>query len=200
VAYSQRPLSLASVTGLENNPKVPSMANMLSSGKAFADLSSWRKVDVSGTEALSWLEQLVSVRVTDLAPGQGLVAVMRSNQSVLAKITIAVAGGNVLLIQEPSQSCFIMDLLSARVEGSDVVLDDRTEDLALFAFPGRAVAPNAPGTAFYAPSCLGVGIDLISLMADRRFVLSSLEKAFTLAGPEDLETWRVASAGDKGGV
>jgi len=170
------------------------MTSMLSSGRAFADLSSWRKVDVSGTEALTWLNELVAERVTGLVPGQGLPAVsLRSTQGPLASFTIAVAGGNVLLIQEPSQSCFVMDLLSGEVEGSDVVLDDRTEDLALFAFPGRAVAPNAPGTAFYVPSCLGTGIDLVSLMEDRRFVLASLEKAFTLAGREDVESWRAAS-------
>lgn len=184
---------MAVVADREYGPEAPSMTSKLSSSRGFADLSSWRKVDVSGTQALSWLSELIAEKVTGLVPGQGLPASLRSTQGPLASFTIAVAGGNVLLIQEPSQPYFVMDLLSGEVEGSDVVLDDRTEELALFAFPGRAVAPNAPGTAFYAPSCLGVGIDLVSLMEDRHFVLASLERAFTLVGQEDVETWRAAT-------
>jgi len=175
---------------------------MLSSGKAFVDLSSWRKVGVSGAEALSWLDELVSAPVADLGPGLGLPAVrLRSAETTLTSFAIAVAGGNILLIQEPTQSLFVMDLLLGEMKGSDVALDDRTMELALFAFPGRKVAPNAPGTAFYAPSCLGMGIDLVSMMDDRRFVLRSLEKAFTLADHEAVQSWRAASrarvAGDE---
>lgn len=167
------------------------ISSRISSGKAFADLSGWTKLSVSGAEALTWLDGLCPVSVAELAPGQAIpdVPLAREGGS-LGTFAIAIAGASVLLIQEPSRSSSTRGLLSADARVWDVEVEDRTEDLALFAFPGREMAPNAPGTAFYAPSCLGTGVDLVALSEDRRFVLSSLKKAFKLVSPQELESWR----------
>ncbi|HEU4488924.1 MAG TPA: hypothetical protein VFS38_06515 [Actinomycetota bacterium] len=167
------------------------ISSRLSSGKAFADLSGWTKLSVSGAEALRWLDSLCSVSVAELAPGRAIpdVPLAREGRS-LGTFAIAIAGASVLLIQEPARSSSTLGLLSADARAWDVDVEDRTENLALVSFPGREMAPNAPGTAFYAPSCLGTGVDLVALSEDRRFVLSSLAKAFSLASPQELESWR----------
>ena len=167
------------------------ISSRLSSGKAFADLSEWTKLSLSGAEALTWLDGICPDSVVELAPGKAIpdVPLAREGRS-LGTFAIAIAGASILLIQEPSRSSSTRGLLSADARAWDVEVEDRTEDLALFAFPGRVMAPNAPGTAFYAPSCLGKGVDLVALNEDRRFVLSSLRKAFALASPQELESWR----------
>lgn len=169
--------------------------NPLFSGKAFADLSSWRKVGVSGTEALTWLSDLVSAEVADLAPGQALPHVALSSAGGMhAEFTVSVAGAEVLVIQDPAHPHPMSELLGPLVGSADVILDDRSDDLALFAWPGRTVPPSAPGTVYCAPSCLGAGVDVVGLAADHRLLLASFKRAFTQASDAELATWRRAHA------
>ncbi|HXF56505.1 MAG TPA: hypothetical protein VNO34_02825 [Actinomycetota bacterium] len=178
----------------------PDGAELLAAGKAFVDLSSWRKVGVSGTEALSWLQDLVTADLRDLAPGRARQALLLSPTGrVRAAFTVAVPGGSVLLLQDPAQPS-VGDLLAPYVLSSDVRLDDRTEELALFAFPGLEAEPSAPGTAASSPSCLGAGVDLLALAEDHDSLLASLSRAYRLAGPEDLEVWRVRAGLPRLGV
>jgi len=177
------------------------VVDALVSGRAFADLSHWRKVAVSGSEALEWLNDLASADISDLGPGRARRSLLLSPTGrIRAEFTVAVPGGNLLLIQDPEQPTPIDALLAPYVLSSDVQLEDRTENLALYTFPGRSASPDSPGTAVSAPSCIGEGVDLIALAEDHDFLLSTLSKAYTLAGSEALEAWRIAAGIPRFGV
>ncbi len=178
-----------------------SVAERLSSGKAFADLSSWRKIGVSGSDALGWLNDLVSADISRVAPNRAAPTLLLSPTGhVRATFTVAVPGGTMMLLQDPGEPNPIDRLLAPYVLSSDVDLDDRTGDLALFAIPNRPAPPNAPGSAFSAPSVLGTGVDLISLRQDHDRLWTSLTKAFAPASPEDVEAWRVMAGIPRFGV
>ncbi|MGH2732864.1 MAG: hypothetical protein ACRDJG_07985 [Actinomycetota bacterium] len=171
------------------------VVELLASGKAFVDLSSWRKVAVSSRDPIPWLNGLISADIDDLAPGRARHGLLLSEAGgVRAELTVAVPGGNLLLIQDPAQPHPIDELLAPHARGFDVDLEDRTGDLALFAFPGRGREPEAPGSAYSTPSCLGTGgVDVLSLAEDHDRLLGQFGKRNTPAGPEDVEAWRISA-------
>jgi hypothetical protein len=69
--------------------------------------------------------------------------------------------------------------LAAAAAEAGIELADRSAALALFAFPERATPPDAAGTAMSAPSCLGTGVDLLSLAEDHDRLLRSFQRRFT---------------------
>jgi folate-binding protein YgfZ len=167
--------------------------DLLAAGTAFIDLSSWRKVVLSGSEAPGWLNDLVSADISGLAPGRARRSLLLSPTGrVRAEFTVARPGGDLVLLQDPVQPMSVQTLLAPYVLSSDVALEDRTAELALFAFPGRTVALDARW-AYSTPSCTGVGLDLVAPAEDRDAVRASLSRAFTLAEPEALEAWRTAA-------
>jgi glycine cleavage system aminomethyltransferase T len=161
----------------------------LGSGRAFADLSSWRKIDVSGRVALSWLCHFGSADVTALAPGGSQATQIRSNGGLAADVTVSLAGANVLVIQDPDQQQSVLEALWESVGTFDIALEDRSEALTLFSFPGAARAPDIAGTAFAAPSCLGAGIDIFALADDHNYLLGSLQHGFTLVSLHEARAW-----------
>src|SRR5438552_7836431 len=167
-------------------------AELLAQGKAFVDLSYWRKVAVTGADALTWLNDLVSNDLSDLAPGRAKQALLLSPTGrIRAMFTVAVPASTILLIQDPSQPAPVEDILSRYVLSSDVQLEDRTGELALFAFPGLASPPDVPGATFSAPSCLGAGLELVCAAADHDRLAATLGKSFRATGGEEMERWRV---------
>ena len=151
------------------------MIQLLASGKAFADLTFWRKIGVSGADASGWLNALVSAEIGDLAPGGARQSLLLSPTGrIRAEFTVAVHGDDLVLIQDPTQPRAIDQLLSPYVLSSDVILDDRTDLLALFSFPGRDTAPEAPGTVTYTAA-------------------SQLNARFVEASNEDVDSWRIAA-------
>lgn len=176
-------------------------AELLAAGRAFAELSYWRKAAVWGSDALEWLNDLVTADLSELAPGTARHAlILAPTGGVRASFTVAVPGEDLLLIQDPSQPAPIEHLLAPYVLSSDVTLEDRTGALAVFAFPGKNAAPYAPGTAHSAPSALGVGVDLIAPAEDRDSLLGLLSETYTHAGNEDVEAWRIAAGIPRFGV
>jgi folate-binding protein YgfZ len=173
----------------------------LRSGEAFVDLSSWRKVAVSGRDAGPWLNDLVSAEVSDLGAGAARHSLLLSPTGrIRAAFTVAAPDGEVLLLQDPGQAASIETLLAPYVLSSDVQLDDRTDAFALFAFPGGSVALNIPGAIFCSPSCTGAGVDVVASAEEHDVLLRSLSNAYVLAGPENLEAWRVAAGIPRFGV
>jgi folate-binding protein YgfZ len=79
-------------------------------------------------------------------------------------------------------------------------LHDRTGEFAVFAFPGRTEAPDAPGTTHSAPSCLGPGVDLLAPADDYDVVLRSLSEPYAHAGNEEVEAWYVAAGIPRFGI
>lgn len=174
---------------------------LLNHGEAFADLSDWRKIAVSGADALTWLNDLVTADLSDLAPGRARGALLLSPTGrVRAQFTVAMPDGSVLLLQDPAQPEPIDGLLARYVLSSDVQLGDRTADLALLAFPGREVPPDAPGAAVSAPSVLGSGLDVISGAEDHARLASVLSKVYRRVDDEALERWRVSAGRSRFGV
>jgi folate-binding protein YgfZ len=81
-----------------------------------------------------------------------------------------------------------------------VTLEDRSDALAVFAFPGRTEAPTAPGT-FSRPSCVGAGGDLlVPGKGDAAEARRSLSEAYTPADAAAVEGWRVAAGIPRLGV
>lgn len=174
---------------------------LLDQGRAFADLSSWRKIAVSGTDALTWLNDLVTADLQDLAPGVARGALLLSPTGrVRAQFTVVMAGGGVLLLQDPGQPDPVDQILARYVLSSDVELEDRTSKLALLAFPGRDGSPNAPGAVSSAPSVLGSGLDLIIRTEDHAPLVAELSKLFRQVDDQALERWRVGAGRSRFGV
>jgi tRNA-modifying protein YgfZ len=179
-----------------------SLEERLSTGEAFADLTFWRKTSVTGADAFLWLNDLVSADISGLRPGQATRALLLSpTGSVRAEFTVAVRREDVLLLQDPSQHEPIAGLLGRYVLSSDVALDDRTEDIALFTFPGVS-DPTRIGAGVDAsvPSCLGAGLDLPAPMGEHDRLLGEFQQTFTLAGREHVEAWRIRAGIPRFGV
>jgi folate-binding protein YgfZ len=171
----------------------------LRAGQAFADLTRWRKVMVTGSEAGSWLNDLLSADLADLGPGRAHRSLLLSPKGrIRADVTVAGIDGGFLLVQDPGQPGPIDRLLTPYVLSSDVALHDQAGALTLLAFPGSE-PPLVEGGQVLRPSCLGPGADLVvpstSGDAARRAVAGLVE-----AGPDALEAWRIQRGAARFGV
>ncbi|HEY7282157.1 MAG TPA: hypothetical protein VID47_11245 [Actinomycetota bacterium] len=162
--------------------------------RVFADLSHWRKVAVDGDDAFEWLEHLVHAGVTDLAPNVACHAVLPGATGSVA-FTVAVPGGSMVLLQDAEDPVPVERALAPHAGAAGIRLEDRTGAMALFALPGTSTPPNAPGAAFSFPSCLGPGVDLITLAEDHDRVARALAKRFRELTPEEVRTLRATMAG-----
>jgi folate-binding protein YgfZ len=173
----------------------------VASGRAFADLSSWRKVAVSGSDAIGWLNDLVSAEIADLGAGEARRSLLLSpTGQIRAEFTVARPGGDLVLVQDPAQRASVDSLLLPYVLSADVRMEDRSAQLALFAFPGRVGTLDAPGTASSAPSATGAGVDVWAPAHDHEALLRALSSSNTLIDPQDMEAWRIAAGNPRFGV
>ena len=169
---------------------------LLRSGMAFADLSRWRIVAVDGSDAIDWLNDLVSAELSELRPRSARPSLLLSpTGGILAGFTVTAIDGTVLLIQDPLQPRRVAELLEPYVLSADVRLEDRTGSYAIFAFPGRTDPPiQASWVEWSAPSCLGAGIDLLAAEEHHDRLLDSLREGHVEAAVGDVEAWRIALA------
>jgi tRNA-modifying protein YgfZ len=174
---------------------------LLASGGAFVDLSHWWKIAVTGADAFSWLGDLISADTDDLTPGRARRSLLLSPTGrIRAEFTVAASGESVLLLQDPIQPGRIDRILAPYVLSSNVILEDRTSELALLSIPGREAAPEAPGAVLSAPSCLGTGIDLIAQEKDHERLRRAVGRDLAEAGAGDVEAWRVIAGIARVGV
>jgi tRNA-modifying protein YgfZ len=175
----------------------------LAAGEAFVDLSFWRKVEVSGSDAGAWLQDLVSADLADMEAGNTRRSLLLSATGrIRAEFTVARTRAGWLLLQDPEQPRPIDALLAPYVLSSDVTLQDRTGDLTLFSLPGRREPVDIRDGQQVVPSCAGSesGLDLITPIADHDRVATALEATFTVVGNEVLEGWRVLAGIPRFGV
>ena len=161
--------------------------------RAFVDLSSWRKVRVSGGDALSWLGDLLTADVAGLGPGHACRSLLLTPTGrIRADVHVARREDDVMLLQPADQPEHVGLALSAYVLSSDVSLEDRTNDVAMFAVPGRAASLVGIAGATQ-PSCIGPGIDVLTPTGKPAwsFVRSCIAAGLEEAGPDALEVWRV---------
>jgi tRNA-modifying protein YgfZ len=105
----------------------------------------WRVVEVSGDEALAWLDRLVTADIAGLAPGEALRSLLLSpTGGVLASFTVVGADGRLYLFQDAAEPRSIGELLDRYVLSSDVQLSDRSGDPAV---PVEPPAGDAPAEA-----------------------------------------------------
>ena len=167
-------------------------ARILARMDVFADLSSWRKIGVGGADAIEWLNDLLTADLSDIGPNGAARALLLSPTGrIRADVTVAAAGGSVLLLQDPIQPDAIDHLLTPYVLSSDVELADRTAELCLFALPERPSPPDVSGASVTSPSCLGMGFDLTAPATDRARLEAALSKALTPATDAQIEAWRI---------
>lgn len=165
-----------------------------SESSVFADLSEWRAIEVSGTEATEWLNDLVSADIASLEPGSSRRSLLLSPTGRLrAEFTIARHRPSaLLLLQDPGQPSAIDRLLVPYILSSHVELRDRSKERRLFAFPETDdLPPGLPGTALR-PSCLGSGMDLIVPANEVASALTQIGERFSKLSPGELEARRVA--------
>ena len=165
----------------------------LRSGRAYADLSGWRKVLALGPHARTWLNDLLSADLADLAGGATRRSLLLSPTGrIRADVTVAATARGLLLLQDPIQPAPIDVLLGPYVLSSDVDLVDVTKDLTLLALPDPGPPPDTPDVPaeVLRPSCLGPGADLLAAAERLREVRGVLGE-LTEAGPEALEAWRI---------
>src|SRR5438067_11061460 len=109
--------------------------------RAFLDRSPWRKVRVTGADAVTWLGDLLTADIAALEPGRGCRSLLLTPTGrIRADIQVARREDDLVLLQAPEQPEHIGLALSTYILSSDVSLEDRTNDLALFTVPGRAAS------------------------------------------------------------
>jgi folate-binding protein YgfZ len=170
----------------------PEELNALQSGRAFADLSSYRKVQVSGSDARAWLHSLVTTDVDSLAPGRSRRSLLLTPTGrIRADFSVACGEEGFLLLQAPGQPEHVGLLLAPYTLSSDVMLTDATNKLALFAVPGdSASAVGRPGLS---PSVLGAGVDLVAPVGQQAWRVEDMfvKKNLIEVGPAAVEGWRI---------
>jgi tRNA-modifying protein YgfZ len=174
----------------------------LEAGAAFADLSFWRKVEVSGSDAGAWLQDLVSADLSGMEAGDARRSLLLSPTGrIRAEFSIARVDGGWLLLQDPEQPRPIDASLAPYVLSSDVAVEDVTDALALLAVPGGREPIEAPGARVLAPTCLGGdGFDLIVPIDRYGALVARLGERLALAGNESVEGWRILSGIPRFGV
>lgn len=166
----------------------------------FADLSGWRKVAVSGPDALEWLNDLVSADLSRLSPGRAARSLLLSpTGGVRAEFTAVPTDDGFLLLQDPGQRS-VLDLLSPYTLSSDVALEDRTDRFALLAIPNRARPLEGVKASASTPSCLGPGLDLIAPASEAARLVEAVSISLVQATEDQVEAWRVLAGLPRLGV
>jgi tRNA-modifying protein YgfZ len=186
------------------SPSVSERVAALEDGRAFVDLSMWRKVRVTGSEAMSWLNDLLSADLDGLGPGTGRRSLLLSPTGrVRAEVAVLADDRGFVLVQDPAQDGRIDEALAPYVLSSDVALHDVTDELGLLAFPGvrpdraSSLGPGRVST----PSVLGLGFDLLSSLENVEAARAGASRTgLTEATLEALEAWTIRRGRPRVGV
>jgi tRNA-modifying protein YgfZ len=165
-------------------------AQALRESRAYSDLSDWRKTLVRGSDAGTWLNDLLTADLANLPIGTSRPALLLSPTGrIRATVTVGSIHDGLILVQDPEQPSAVGALLAPYILSSDVELTDASGSMSLLAFPGRE-PPGIPGTDSYRPSCLGPGADLV-VKEGRDVAASETLAGLVRAGPESREVWRI---------
>jgi tRNA-modifying protein YgfZ len=188
----------------DKSPPVSEQVAALVDGRAFVDLSMWRKVRVDGSEAMAWLNDLLSADLAGLAPGASRRSLLLSPTGrVKAEVAVLADDQGFVLVQDPAQDGGIDEALAPYVLSSDVALRDITAELGFLAFPGVRPdhASNLGLGPVSMPSVLGSGFDLFRSTDDIEAARSGARRAgLTEATLEALEMWSIRRGRPRVGV
>jgi len=160
----------------------------LEQGRAFVDLSGWRKVLVGGSEAAGWLHDLVTADVADLGPGRARRSLLLTPTGRIRADFTVVRRDDVTLLQAPDQEPVDL-MLEPYVLSSDVRLDDVTESMSLFALLEGVLRDRE----HFIPSPWGVGSGLVAAIGPDTDRLRTELAAAGLAEASEavLDVWRI---------
>jgi folate-binding protein YgfZ len=163
----------------------------LGDGRAWADLSGRRVVQVGGADAIGWLHDLLTADIASLTPGRARRSLLLTPTGhVRADVHAVRRDGDVVLIQDRDQTEDIRAALDPYVLSSDVVLGDISGELAIFALPGRDTGLD--GVPSWSVSALGAGVDAIVAAADAASTQEALiARGMRQVGPDATEAWRI---------
>jgi tRNA-modifying protein YgfZ len=172
-------------------------------GPLFAVLSGWGITAVRGSDARSWLHDLVTTDVEGLPDRRCRRSLLLTPTGrIRADFRIAAVDGSFLLLQALEQPEPVDAILRPYVLSSDVeVIDisDRSDVVAVL--DGSAVGA-APDAVVLSPSVLGPGHDLVvpAGVASARLRDRLRASGLTEADPEDLEARRIRRGEPRMGV
>src|SRR3954463_7887638 len=116
----------------------------LLTGRAFVDVSDYRKVRIHGDDAIRWLHDLLTADIAGLTPGASCRSLLLTPTGrIRADVQVLRRDDDVVLTQSPGQPDHIGLLLGPYILSSAVSLEDATGDLALFAVPPAEAALDA---------------------------------------------------------
>lgn len=166
----------------------------LGRGRAFGVLPGWRTIAVGGTDARSWLHDLVTADVEGLSDRRSRRSLLLSPTGrIRADFHVAAVDASYVLLQAPDQPP-VDAILSPYVLSSDVVVEDRTDRSVVVAvLDDGASASRDDGELVLMPSVLGAGRDVIVAPGDpaERLCEGLREDGLIEVSEEDLETWRI---------
>jgi tRNA-modifying protein YgfZ len=161
-------------------------------GGVFVDLSAYRKVGVSGADAVGWLHDLLTADIAPLSPGTARRSLLLTPTGrIRADVHVMRRDEDLLLVQSPDQPEHIGLLLNPYTLSSDVLLEDVTNSLSLLAVPGPGAAHvGRPGST---PSVLGRGVDLVTPSGKPtwRLVDALVHAGLSEARTDAVEAWRI---------
>src|SRR4029078_7034789 len=162
----------------------------LLTGRAFVDLSDYRKVRVHGEDAIAWLHDLLTADIAGLSPAASRRSLLLTPTGrIRADVQVLRRDDDVVFTQAPDQPDHIGLLLGPYVLSSAVSLEDATVDLALFAVPDAAAATiGLPG---FEPSSLGPALDLVAAPGKPAW---RAHDALDLVSAQVKPAWRVQDA------
>jgi folate-binding protein YgfZ len=159
--------------------------------RAFAELHDWRLLVVRGTDARSWLHDLVTADVRTLESGTARRSLVLSPTGrIRADLHVATHDDGFLLLQDPAQPEAVEGILAPYVLSSDVELIDVSRALAAFAVLGGDAAED--DATVWTPSPIGVGAGVVvDAGQPARRLRTALAADLVEAFPEALERWRI---------
>jgi len=167
----------------------------LETGRAFAELPGWRVIAVRGTDAVTWLHDLVSADVEGLKAGQNRRSLLLTPTGrIRADFHIAkVDEGSFLLLQAREQPEAVDAILAPYVLSSDVELEDQGERSVVVAVLGGPAAEAHDAGLVLAPSVLGIGHDIFVPPGEPTEEIRGRlrDRGLVEVTPADIETWRI---------
>jgi tRNA-modifying protein YgfZ len=172
-------------------------------GPAFAVLSGWSVIAVGGTDARSWLHDLVTADVEGLPDrASRRCLLLTPTGRIRADFHIAAVDGSYLLLQAPDQPDRVDAILRPYVLSSDVEVTDVGDRSEVVAVLDGSVVDDVPGSVVLSPSVLGPGCDVVvpSGGASARLLERLRARGLTEADAGDLEARRIRRGEPRMGV
>ncbi|MEX0991839.1 MAG: hypothetical protein WD004_06170 [Actinomycetota bacterium] len=164
----------------------------LEEGEAFADLTTdLRSTSVTGTDAETWLNDLVTAGVAGMESGQARRSLLLTPTGrIRSDFHVARTDQGYVLLQDRTQPEQIGELLAKYVLSSDVALADADDEVTLFAVPTGTEVHDAAWTASpWEP--FGQLVATPSDPEARFDLIASLTERLVLIDDEALDVWRI---------